>query len=392
MRRFILVLATVGGMVAAVVGTGLGSAVFVLLASGRAGDGLQAGASQLSAGTLALGIIMMSLGLGLVLAWNGWRGLAGAPGRPFRLPGWGWWLLAFISTLAVGYALFSAGLTAPVALVHVAASAAAAFLVLALAVGGARRGGAEAPARATAGSLAWGGLGAAGLAVTTEALVALMAVLVISVWLTTARPDLLEQLRAWAAALQGGSPGDLGELGSLLRSPWAIATVLGFAGVLVPLMEEAAKGLAVPLVAASGRRLRRVDAYLLGAAAGAGFALIEGVLNGALGLASPITWASAMLLRGAAATMHCAASALAGLGWHAIIAGRQWLLGLCLGLLAVMLHGAWNSAAVGVAASALVGGGNLVTLLFVGYLGGLWVLAALSLALLPRWLARIDAI
>lgn len=381
MRRIILGVATAGGIIAAVGGLGLGGLILLMAAFGGAGG--------LPTGALAFGIIAVSLGLGLALAWSGWRGLAGAPGRLFSLPGWGWWLLAFAATLAAGYALFSAGLTPLMAPVHVAASATAAALALALVAGSARAGGGAASARVTVGSLAWGGLAAAAIAIVVEALLALAALLVLSIWLAAARPDLLEQLRTWALVLQSGQPSDPGELLPLLRSPWAVLAVLGFASVLVPLTEEAAKALAAPLVALTGRRLHRADAYLLGAAAGAGFALVEGVLNGALGLASPETWAGAMLMRGAATTLHCAAAALGGLGWQAVIFERDWVRGLLCGLLAVLLHGAWNAVAVGIAVRTLMDGGSAA--MYAGYLGGLWLVAVLSLAFLPRWLARLDA-
>lgn len=391
MRRFILAFAMFGGIMAALSGLGLGGALILLTTLGRAAEGLEAGVSELAINTLTLGAVGVPVGLGLGLAWAGWRGLSGAPGRSFSLLRWGWWLLAFGSVLAAGYALFSTGMTSPLAPIHLAANCTASFLVLALAVGAARRSGAAISARSAVGSLAWGGLGGVSLAFAIEVLVALAALVVLSLWLTTARADLMEQLRAWALALQGGHAGDPGDLISLLRSPWTAFIVLGFVSLLVPLVEEGTKALAVPLVAGCGRRLSRVDAYLLGTAAGAGFALVEGVLNGTLGLTSPAAWASAMLMRGAAATMHCAASGLAGLGWHAIIVDRHWY-GALLGLLAIILHGAWNSAALGIAAHALAGGGNPIALLFVGFLGSLWLLAALSLALLPRWLARIDAL
>ncbi len=382
MRRTILSVALAGGILAAVGGLGLGGLVLLLAVFADAGG--------LPTGAVAFGITAVALGLGLALAWSGWRALAGAPGRPFRLPGWGWWLLAFAAMLGAGYALFSAGLEPLMAPIHVAASATAAFLALALVAGSARSGGATTPERATVGSLAWGGLAATAVAIAVETLLALVALLVLSIWLAAARPDLLEQLRSWALALQDGRPSDLGELLPLLRSPWAVLAVLGFASVLAPLTEEAAKALAVPAVALSGRRLRRADAYLLGAAAGAGFALVEGVLNGALGLVAPETWASAMLMRGAATAIHCAAAALGGLGWQAIIVERRWLRGLLCGLLAVLLHGAWNAVAIGIAAGALAGGES--TAIYAGYLGGLWLLAVLSLAFLPRWLAQMDAV
>ncbi len=414
MRRVILVTTIFGGMAAALTGLGLGGVLLVLAMLGGAAG------TPLIVSTLALGVTAVLGGLGLLLAWSGWHSLKGAASAPFHLAGWGWWLLAFAGVVAAGYGAFEAGLTGPVALAHVVASALAVGWAVALAAGSARRGwisraGIEAlaglsgqrtqPAKALSpeepanalttrpaiGSLAWGGLGGVGLALFIEALVILGIVLLVSIWLTAARPDLLAQLQDWAEGVQRGRPGELSELLPLLDSPWLAIGALALASVFAPLVEEIAKALAVPLVALTGRRVRWVDGFLLGAAAGAGFALVEGVLNGALGLASPASWASAVLSRGAATTMHCAASGLAGLGW-ALMLERRWLAGLGLGLTAVALHGAWNAAAVGLAARALVGGGNALTVLFVSYLGSLWLLAALLLAFLPDWLARRDVV
>ena len=68
---------------------------------------------------------------------------------------------------------------------------------------------------------------------------------------------------------------------------------------------------------------------------GAGFAIVEGILNGTLALRMSGSWAGLMVFRGAAAAMHCLASGLAGLGWQAILVERRWLRGIGLGLLAV---------------------------------------------------------
>jgi hypothetical protein len=52
---------------------------------------------------------------------------------------------------------------------------------------------------------------------------------------------------------------------------------------------------------------------LLGVVAGASYALVEGALNGSMALRMTEVWAGLMILRGAAATMHCLASRL---GWQ----------------------------------------------------------------------------
>jgi PrsW family intramembrane metalloprotease len=155
--------------------------------------------------------------------------------------------------------------------------------------------------------------------------------------------------------------------------------------------------LAVPLVAGAGRRLTRLDGFLFGVAAGAGFAIVEGILNGTLALRISGSWASLMIFRGSAAAMHCLASGLVGLGWQAIIVERRWLRGLGLGLLAVILHGAWNASAGIISLNSLqaAGTGGLgdmarmgVNGLLVMFMGVLWLAVVSGLALIPRWIVQ----
>ena len=81
----------------------------------------------------------------------------------------------------------------------------------------------------------------------------------------------------------------------------------------------------MPLIAGTGRRLTRLDGFLFGVAAGVGFAIVEGILNGTLALRMSGAWAGLMVFRGSAAAMHCLASGLVGLGWQAILVERRWL-------------------------------------------------------------------
>ncbi len=401
-----LIAAIVCGVMVALTGAGLGlGLLFAMLLAGSGFGPMADGAPQLVIAALALSMTAVSVGLGLALAWSAWRSLAGVPARSWQWPAWGWWLLAFVAVVGTGQAAFQAGLYVLMPVAHLAANALAALGVLALALGGVRRHIRPPSTRAAAGSLAWGGLAAVGLALVIEVLLAVVGVVIFSAWLTVTQPELVASLQAWAERLQGGPPPGLQPLAppsdvvaQLFRSSWVVLAVLGFAGVLVPLIEEVAKGLAVPLIALTGWRLRLADGFLLGAAAGAGLALVEGVGNGALGLMAPESWAGAMFLRAAASTMHCAASGLVGLGW-ALAIGRRWLPALCTGALGFMLHAAWNAATVGTAALTFAGlagapavstGGNLLSLLFVGTLAVLWLLAILILARLPGWLARMD--
>lgn len=259
------------------------------------------------------------------------------------------------------------------------------------------------PARSTWGSLAWGGLGGIGLGFLFEGLF-ILGVIVVGViafsLFATLQPDWATGLQDLAEQMQRGAFADPAALERLL-SPAVVLGVLLFASVFVPLVEELAKSLAVPLVAATGRRLTRLDGFLLGVAAGAGFALVEGMLNGTLGLSAPSGWAGTMLTRAGAAGMHCLASGLFGLGWQAVLRERRIGRGLGLAAASMTLHGLWNAAALGIGLSELmrptVGFGALnlrdvQAVAIAGLLVVLWLLAVVTLAWLPRRLAEEEGL
>ncbi len=437
MRKPILVLAVIAGVAALLSGLAAGGVVlFGILVSSNL--------EMFDLLTISLGFAVAAAGIGLgaLLVWHGWRALAGHPGATFALPRWGWWLLAFALVLLAGHLLISARIDFFVPALHVLAALIPPLLYLALAAGAARRGGRlvavggffarpeprseplarpetgqsalnagqdalldrevrlpspGVPARSTWGSLAWGGLGGVGLGFFTEALALVVLVVAVSVILSVARPDLLAQLEAWATQMQqGGAMPDVASM-EWLASPLAVLGILLFASGFVPIVEELAKSLAVPIVGLAGRRLTRLEGFLLGVAAGAGFAMVEGMLNGALGLVEPSGWAGTMLTRGGASAMHCLASGLFGLGWQAVISERRFVRGAGLAALSMALHGLWNAGAVAVGLSGLVpptvGFGALglrdVQAFFIGAaLVVLWLLAVVTLAWLPRRLTE----
>ena len=357
-----------------------------------AGDG-----NLVASGSLALAVGALGVGLGLALAWAGWLGLRAAPGRPFALPRWGWWLLALGIALVIGQAAVSSDIGWLSGMAQVAAGALPAFTLLALALGSARRGGGRVGARSAIGSLAWGGLGGIGIALTIEAILGILALAVAALTISAAQPELLERLAAWAQGMQtSGQPPDLSAVMPFVRSPWVWLGALGFGCVVAPLVEEGAKGLAVPLVRLTGRRLTRLDGFLYGAAAGIGFALLEGAASGAMALQVPTAWSALMLLRAGATGMHCLASGLAGLGWQMGLTERRWGRAAGLGLLALALHGAWNFSALGmtlVSLGAGAAGGSgavvsgLINLALTGLLGSLYLTVIIALAVIPRRLA-----
>jgi membrane protease YdiL (CAAX protease family) len=320
------------------------------------------------------------------------------PSHIYRLPRWWVWLLLFLAVLVIGQAVAMTGPAAPLMpLFQIAAGALPPLIFLAWAFGAAGRQAAQITRRPTLGSLSWGGLGGAGLALVGEMLLMIAGIVVVIVALNITDPELTARLQTLFTQMgRGGQGFDMSELAQLASSPVVVIAALTLVGILAPALEEVAKALAVPLVAGTGRRLTRLDGFLFGVAAGAGFAIVEGILNGTLALRMSGSWAGLMVFRGAAAAMHCLASGLVGLGWQAILTERRWLRGIGLGLLAVLLHGAWNMSAGIISLNSLQAAGSDglgdmarigVTGLLVTFMVFLWLAVVSGLALIPRRLA-----
>ncbi len=397
MRKAILIGAILSGVLAAVGSLGLAVGLGVLaVVSPEA-----LGGDSLIPATLAVAAGVIGAGLGAALAWQGGRALYGAPGGVMRLPRWGWWAGALSLALAAGQAALQLDARWAMPILHVAASVAPAGLLLALALGSARRGGGAVPTRTLLGGLSWGIFGGVGIALALEMLVGLGVIVAAIAWIAVAHPELaaqFENLVGQSDLAAGGFDPEM--LAAMLRSPVVWLGLLGLGSGVVPLIEEIAKSLAVPLVALTGRRLTRLDGFLIGVAAGAGFAIFEGVGNGGMALAVPENWTTLMLLRGGATAMHCLASGLTGLAWQSALTERRLARGVGLVVLAMTLHGIWNAAALGASAVSLLSatldsgarllGGVAVIVLLAG-VGVLAVGAVLAVALVPRRLAHVQA-
>jgi hypothetical protein len=384
MRKLILIAAMVGGLAAAVLGPLLGVLLGLLMALQR-GSGVNAAAAF----TLGLTLAVVGLGLGLPLAWVAWRALQGYPAETWLMPAWWLLLVAFVAALVFGQAALSAGLTILAPIFHILAGALPALLFVSLTT----HRGADLPGRQRIGALAWGALGGTGIAIVIELALAVAAMVAGLVWITATNPALLDALREMALEMQGGTlPESPGPLADLFRSPLIAAAALGSISVAVPLVEEAVKGLVVPLVLLAGIVPTRRQAFLLGVTAGAGFALVEGALNGVMALMNPATWGGLMLVRGGTAAVHCVATGFVALGWYAILVEKSWLRGIGLGLLGCAIHGAWNLAAGAQTLSTLLaqGGGasapaqGLFTGGAVAVMGAVWVAAVTVLVMASR--------
>jgi hypothetical protein len=177
--------------------------------------------------------------------------------------------------------------------------------------------------------------------------------------------------------------GTLETLLGILSQPLYITLILGYLGILVPLIEELIK--AIGLLPLIRRQISEAEGFLGGVLAGAGYGLFEALYLGQPGPG----WAALMLARGGATMMHMLTAGLTGIGFaRAKNEGRLWPL-IRYYLIAVSLHALWNFAAVligiGMAGEALestrispslaiilaIGGGIILIVLSVGAYSGL---------------------
>ncbi len=177
-----------------------------------------------------------------------------------------------------------------------------------------------------------------------EYLVIGVAILAIGV-LAISNPELrtvIDQIRTQVAnAKAGDMQALLTALAPYLTNPLIILSILVFASVLTPLIEEAAKPAVLWFM---GKRMRSpAEGFVLGAFCGAGFAMLEGLMaaSGATQL-----WGIGVAGRAAASLMHITGSGI--LGWgiaSARLEKRYGRLALAY-LAAVSIHGLWNGAAI----------------------------------------------
>lgn len=303
---------------------------------------IRGGEIDLLRSTVAASFVVLGLGLGLPLAWQGLNSLRGVPSRLF-CPRRAWVLVAiFVVVVILGHVVLVFDLLPALTFppFYILGAVLPPLFILAfvgrsLAEGGIRW-------REVVLQLASGAflttLGAFGL----EAVLGLL-LMVVVLTLAALTPGGAAWLRELLTYLQDPRwLQSLENLYDLLLSP-PILIVLGLMVlVIVPLVEEMLKSLGVVMM--SYRRPGKAQSFLWGLAGGAGFALAEALFSGA---ASLETWAGVAIMRVGATAMHCLGGGLMGLGWYYLFATRRpWrLLGAYVA--SVSLHSLWNAAAYG---------------------------------------------
>jgi hypothetical protein len=152
----------------------------------------------------------------------------------------------------------------------------------------------------------------------------------------------IDQIKIQVANAKGGDMQSLlTALAPYITNPLVILSILGFASVLTPLIEEALKPAVIWFL---GKRLHSpAEGFILGALCGAGFAMLEGLLS-----ASGATnmWGFGIAGRGAASLMHITGSAIFGWGIASARLEKRYGRLAFSYLLSVSIHGLWNGSAI----------------------------------------------
>lgn len=283
-----------------------------------------------------------ALGLGLPLAVHGlagWRQRASSTFSPSRL---GWAALAWALALGLGWLVSSTtwGSTYLLPLCHIAAMALPPLILLGLV--GRILGRVNVTQREMTAGIASGGLMGISFSLIAEvlAMMVLFMLIVAAIALTPGGAERLQELQLLLQEV--AQTQDPSALDGLLSSPLILLVGLVLVAVIVPVIEEAVKTLAIG-VAGFWLRPHAAQSFLWGVASGAGFAIVENLFNGALG--GGAEWGATALARLGASVMHCCLGGLLGWGWGHLWATRRP--GKLLGLYAAaaVIHGIWNALA-----------------------------------------------
>jgi len=333
-------------------------------------------------------IAMWSLVPGVILVYQGISASMGEGSGEFRIPRPAFLIVAFGAVILAGWLLTRADppVAAPMPLLHALAAALPGVAMVALAAHGTVFGGA---------ALRWLSWRQVMLSVAISMTVGVMLALYVeTIGSFCGVVLLLVHNGAFASVM------DMDEFFSTLGDSNVILTHneqffanLITASLFAPVIEEFGKGLGVRFMLR--RDTTRAQAFVLGAAAGAGFGFLEGMLYGVAGVHQdgPGGWASIMLIRGGSTSLHVANTALVGLGWWYLVHGRAkagWLLFA----VAVLNHAAWNAFATAID-SRILGLDTLsghvleiVAYVFVGVIAGAFIAA---IPIIGRHLQRADA-
>lgn len=214
-------------------------------------------------------------------------------------------------------------------------------------------------------------------------LVILLSVIVVgAIFIAIQQPVLFKELSSIGRILQHETNQEviLNMLAPYIGNPIAIATILGYIALLVPLTEELFKPLAVWIFAA--RIETPAQGFAMGMLCGAAFALLESLNASSDGSTS---WPIIVTVRAGTSLLHMTTSGLVGWGIASAFREKKFLRLIAAYLCAVALHGIWNACAIGVGISSIgevIGKPEWLYNIVPAALGGMFVLGVGMFAVL----------
>lgn len=172
---------------------------------------------------------------------------------------------------------------------------------------------------------------------------ALLAGMIIIVFVVASQPGMIEQLQKMAENLSQfqGDPNSLVDsLLPYLANPTVVILVLVFVALIVPLIEELFKPVGVYLLA--GRKITPAAGFAAGALSGAGYAIFESLaLNG-----GGDDWLLVEIARSGTAVIHILTTAMTGWALASAWRDRRYLRLVLTYACVVLVHGMWNGMTV----------------------------------------------
>jgi len=165
-------------------------------------------------------------------------------------------------------------------------------------------------------------------------------ILVLGVAAIATQPELVNKIRSLSEWISSSNPSQeaiLQTIGPYLIKPVVVVSVLVFAAMIVPLIEEALKPVGVWLL--WGRKITPGAGFAAGALSGAGYALAESLAVSSSGM----QWASLVVARVGTAVVHILASGIMGWAIVQVWQGRRYFRLVLVYLVAISIHGFWNA-------------------------------------------------
>ena len=182
-------------------------------------------------------------------------------------------------------------------------------------------------------------------------------------------PQMMEVLENLMPLLEGANlaPEELIELlAPLLSTPPIFIGILLLVALLIPMIEEAFKTLGVWLL--KGRGISPAEGFVAGMFSGAGFALVEGLLNSATVASSTSTdWLGFVVGRLGGTLLHIFNGGLLGWAMASAWQGKKPAKVVGIYFLTVLLHGIWNGLAILELSPQVIASGNLTYIFLAVY-------------------------